>query len=107
MANRSLAGLILKNSIRLLWSRLPEQIRTYVKSKTLLAISDPHPLIRATVGIIVTTIVVHEGIAQWPSLLPTLCGMLDSQDTLLQEVYRWFYFFIPLERNNCFNFLFQ
>ncbi|VDM41758.1 unnamed protein product [Toxocara canis] len=85
VANRSLAGLILKNSIRLLWSRLPEQIRAYVKSKTLLAISDPHPLIRATVGIIVTTIVVHEGIAQWPSLLPTLCGMLDSQDTLLQE----------------------
>uniref|UniRef100_A0A9J2Q9I7 Transportin-1 n=1 Tax=Ascaris lumbricoides TaxID=6252 RepID=A0A9J2Q9I7_ASCLU len=85
VANRSLAGLILKNSIRLLWSRLPEQIRMYVKSKTLLAISDPHPLIRATVGIIVTTIVVHEGIAQWPSLLPTLCGMLDSQDTLLQE----------------------
>uniref|UniRef100_A0A914ZWH3 Transportin-1 n=2 Tax=Parascaris univalens TaxID=6257 RepID=A0A914ZWH3_PARUN len=85
VANRSLAGLILKNSIRLLWSRLPEQIRTYVKSKTLLAISDPHPLIRATVGIIVTTIVVHEGIAQWPSLLPTLCGMLNSQDTLLQE----------------------
>uniref|UniRef100_A0A1I8F0A0 Importin N-terminal domain-containing protein n=1 Tax=Wuchereria bancrofti TaxID=6293 RepID=A0A1I8F0A0_WUCBA len=85
VANRSLAGLILKNSIRMLWGRLPEPIRHYVKNKTLLAISDCHPLIRATVGIIITTIVVHEGIAQWPALLPTLCNMLDGSDENLQE----------------------
>uniref|UniRef100_A0A1I7VX50 Transportin-1 n=1 Tax=Loa loa TaxID=7209 RepID=A0A1I7VX50_LOALO len=85
VANRSLAGLILKNSIRMLWGRLPEPIRHYVKNRTLLAISDCHPLIRATVGIIITTIVVHEGIVQWPALLPTLCNMLDGSDENLQE----------------------
>uniref|UniRef100_A0A8R1XN05 Transportin-1 n=1 Tax=Onchocerca volvulus TaxID=6282 RepID=A0A8R1XN05_ONCVO len=85
VANRSLAGLILKNSVRMLWGRLPESIRQYVKSRTLLAISDSHPLIRATVGIIITTIVIHEGIAQWPALLPTLCSMLDGSDENLQE----------------------
>ncbi|VDK37653.1 unnamed protein product [Gongylonema pulchrum] len=87
VANRSLAGLILKNSIRILWGRLPEPVKQYVKNKTLLAISDPHSLIRATVGIIITTIVVHEGIAQWPTLLPMLCSMLDSSDEHLQEVH--------------------
>lgn len=71
----------------MLWGRLPEPIRQYVKNKTLLAISDCHPLIRATVGIIITTIVVHEGIAQWPALLPTLCNMLDGSDENLQEVF--------------------
>ncbi|VDK67110.1 unnamed protein product, partial [Anisakis simplex] len=48
VTNRSLAGLILKNSIRILWTRLPEQIREYVRRKTLLSISDEHALIRAT-----------------------------------------------------------
>ncbi|MFH4974294.1 hypothetical protein AB6A40_001003 [Gnathostoma spinigerum] len=85
VANRSLAGLILKNSIRLLWTQLPEPIRLYVKSKSLLAIADPHPLIRATVGIIVTTVVIREGISQWPTLLPYLCSMLDAANPYGQE----------------------
>ncbi|VDN02526.1 unnamed protein product [Thelazia callipaeda] len=85
VANRSLAGLILKNSIRLLWERLPEPVRQFVRNKTLQAISDSHPLIRATVGIVVTSIVLHEGISQWPTLLPTLCNMLESSDMNFQE----------------------
>ena len=49
-----------------------------MRQECLTAIGDPSALIRATVGIIVTTIVSKEGIHQWPGLLSTLLQMLDS-----------------------------
>uniref|UniRef100_A0A914VK87 Transportin-1 n=1 Tax=Plectus sambesii TaxID=2011161 RepID=A0A914VK87_9BILA len=79
-ATRSLSGLILKNTIRVFWNRLPDEIRSFVKRESLVAIGDPSPLIRATVGIIVTNIVLQEGVVRWPNLLPDLCAMLDSPD---------------------------
>lgn len=86
MTNRSVSGLILKNSIRLTWVQLPEALQNYVKRTTLSAISDPQPLIRATVGIIITTIVIFGGFAQWPELIPTLCTLLDDTSVDTQEV---------------------
>ena len=39
---------------------------------------DPSALIRATIGILITTITSKEGLGEWPELLPTLCNCLDS-----------------------------
>lgn len=77
---RSLSGLILKNNIRLHGTQLQTSIIEYIKQECLMALGDPSPLIRATVGIIITTIANKGGLHTWPELLPTLCEMLDSQE---------------------------
>lgn len=77
---RSLSGLILKNNIRLHGSTLQPEIVEYIKQECLMAVGDPSPLIRATVGILITTIASKGGLTNWPQLLPALCDMLDSQD---------------------------
>lgn len=75
---RSLSGLILKNNVKTdLQGMVP--VSNFIKQECLLAIGDPSPLIRATVGIIITTIA-SKGLETWPDLLPALCNMLDSQD---------------------------
>ncbi|KAF4521802.1 hypothetical protein B566_EDAN011387 [Ephemera danica] len=51
-----------------------------VQQECLSAVGDPSPLIRATVGILITTIASKGELTQWPSLLPALCQMLDSHD---------------------------
>uniref|UniRef100_A0A6B2EC29 Transportin-1 n=1 Tax=Phlebotomus kandelakii TaxID=1109342 RepID=A0A6B2EC29_9DIPT len=77
---RSLSGLILKNNIRHLGTNLQSEIVNYIKQECLMAVGDPSPLIRATVGILITTIASKGGLINWPNLLPMLCEMLDSQD---------------------------
>jgi transportin-1 len=81
---RSLSGLILKNNIRHATNLQPEIIE-YIKRECLMALGDPSPLIRATVGILITTIANKGGILNWPELLPTLCDMLDSQEYSICE----------------------
>lgn len=87
---RSLSGLILKNNIRLHGSTLQPEIVEYIKQECLMAVGDPSPLIRATVGILITTIASKGGLTNWPQLLPSLCEMLDSQDYNICEVGVWF-----------------
>lgn len=77
---RSLSGLILKNNIRLHGPTLRQEAIDYIKQECLMAVGDPSPLIRATVGILITTIANKGGLVNWQELLPTLCEMLDSQD---------------------------
>ncbi|XP_053672193.1 transportin-1 isoform X2 [Anopheles nili] len=77
---RSLSGLILKNNIRIHGTQLQPVIIEYIKQECLMALGDPSPLIRATAGILITTIANKGGLQNWPELLPTLCDMLDSQD---------------------------
>lgn len=77
---RSLSGLILKNNIRMHAATLEPSIIEYIKRECLMALGDPSPLIRATVGILITTIANKGGLLNWPELLPTLCEMLDSQE---------------------------
>jgi len=81
VAHRALSGLLLKNTIRQNWPKIPSHIQLFVKRNCFAAIADDSPLIRATVGIIVTTIFTHEGTDQWPELLPTLCQMLEQADS--------------------------
>lgn len=77
---RSLSGLILKNNVKAHFNDFVPEVAEFIKRECLLAVGDPSPLIRATVGIIITTIASKGGLTSWPELLPALCQMLDSQD---------------------------
>ena len=75
---RSLSGLIVKNNIRQHYQKFPKEVRTFIKQECLNSMGDPSALIRATIGILITTITSKEGLGEWPELLPTLCNCLDS-----------------------------
>ncbi|KAJ8309625.1 hypothetical protein KUTeg_012832 [Tegillarca granosa] len=77
---RSLSGLILKNNVRAHFEKFPEEVTSFIKAECLNSIGDPSPLIRATIGILVTTIVSKGELRNWPELLPSLCTSLDSDD---------------------------
>lgn len=77
---RSLSGLILKNNVKTHYASLLDSVTSFIKQECLQAVGDPSPLIRATVGILITTIASKGELNSWPELLPALCGMLDSQD---------------------------
>ncbi len=83
---RSLSGLILKNNVKTHYHELGPTVVQFIKSECLSAIGDPSPLIRATVGILITTISSRGELMNWPELLPTLCNMLDSNDYNMCEV---------------------
>jgi len=77
---RSLSGLILKNNVKAHYHKLVPTVTEFIKAECLSAVGDPSPLIRATVGILITTIASKGELTAWQELLPTLCSMLDSQD---------------------------
>lgn len=77
---RSLSGLILKNNVRAHFHKFPSAVADFIRSECLSAVGDPSPLIRATVGILITTISSRGELANWPDLLPKLCQMLDSPE---------------------------
>lgn len=77
---RSLSGLILKNNVKAHYNNLLPPVINFIKTECLRAVGDPSPLIRATIGILITTVASKSDINQWPELLPSLCNMLDSPD---------------------------
>ncbi|XP_023724249.1 transportin-1 [Cryptotermes secundus] len=77
---RSLSGLILKNNVKAHFHKFLPVVTEFIKQECLSAVGDPSPLIRATVGILITTIASKGELTAWPELLPALCSMLDSQD---------------------------
>jgi len=79
-ATRSLSGLILKNNVKAHFGHFPPAVANFIRSECLSAVGDRSPLIRATVGILITTIASKGELSQWPDLLPALCQMLDSED---------------------------
>ena len=83
---RSLSGLILKNNVRAHYEKFPPEVTTFIKAECLNSIGDPSPLIRATIGILITTIAAKGGLENWPELLPRLCQYLDSEDYNVCEV---------------------
>ena len=64
----------------------PEAVKEFVKTECLQAIGDPSPLIRATIGILITTISQKGELVHWPQLLPSLCQLLDREDYSVCEV---------------------
>ncbi|XP_044734590.1 transportin-2 [Chrysoperla carnea] len=79
-STRSLSGLILKNNVRDHYNNFLPEVSEFIKSECLSSVGDPSPLIRATVGILITTISSKGELTTWPELLPTLCQMLESTD---------------------------
>ena len=53
---RSLSGLILKNNVKAHYHKFHPDVTNFIKQECLLAVGDPSPLIRATVGILITTL---------------------------------------------------
>uniref|UniRef100_A0A0N5BDN5 Transportin-1 n=1 Tax=Strongyloides papillosus TaxID=174720 RepID=A0A0N5BDN5_STREA len=76
---RSVSGLILKNILLKYYQFLPNEIKNYVKSKVCSIIGDPSSLIRATVGIVLTTIYTREE-GQWNQVLHYLVKLLQNPD---------------------------
>lgn len=70
------------------WSiyRFPVEVKEYVKQKCLITVGDTSPLIRATVGLVISMIANKGELAHWPELLTTLCQYIESPDQLLCEV---------------------
>lgn len=105
-STRSLSGLILKNNVRVYqitscihklklclvfftqahFHKFLPEVAEFIKQECLQAVGDPSPLIRATVGILITTIASKGELGAWPELLPALCQMLDSNDYNVCEV---------------------
>lgn len=83
---RSLSGLILKNNVRAHFWKFPSEVTDFIKSECLSSVGDPSPLIRATIGILITTIAAKGGMENWQELLPSLCQNLDSEDYNVCEV---------------------
>ncbi|XP_055353434.1 transportin-2-like [Paramacrobiotus metropolitanus] len=75
---RSLAGLILKNNVRVKWDDFHASTQNLIKTECMEQLADSSALIRATIGILTTTIVSKAGLKTWPDLLPRLCAWLDS-----------------------------
>ncbi len=70
-ATRSLSGLILKNNVKAHFSTFPPEVGDFIRAECLSAVGDPSPLIRATVGILITTVAAKGGdLSAWPDLLP-------------------------------------
>lgn len=83
---RSLSGLILKNNVKAHFSSFPDDVKTFIKQECLTAIGDPSSLIRATVGILITTIAKKGELSNWPELLPLLSQLMESSDFYTCEV---------------------
>ena len=57
----------------------------FIKAECLEAIGDKSQLIRATIGILITTIASRTDLSNWSELLPRLCQMLDSDNLDIVE----------------------
>ena len=106
-----MSGLILKNNVKAHFQKFLPVVTEFIKQECLSAVGDPSPLIRATVGILITTIASKGELTTWPELLPALCSMLDSEDYNVCEVswtvglsvlcWRYYLRYIGLPRLKC------
>ena len=83
---RAVAGLVLKNNVRLYYDKFPEETKVFVKQESLSVVTDSSPIIRATAGTLVSTIALCGQLIKWPELLPTLCTLIESTEQLACEV---------------------
>src|SRR6218665_1259908 len=74
---RSLGGLILKNNVKTRFDHLSPDVIDYIKKESLTCIGDSSSLMRATVGILITSIVVQGEVENWPDLFEILLQKMD------------------------------
>ncbi|KAF8928125.1 hypothetical protein BGZ52_003693, partial [Haplosporangium bisporale] len=82
---RAIAGLLLKTNIQYHASDIRDDVLDYVKVLALRHVGDPDADVRNTLGTVITTILSRNSILSWPEVLPTLMGLLDSQDPNVVE----------------------
>ena len=85
---RAIAGLILKNNVKVYYAGFPPEIKSFIKQEAIQAIGDPSPLIRATAGTLISTIAMRGELTGWPELLATLCHFIDDPNYTTCEVGR-------------------
>lgn len=85
-STRAIAGLLLKNTIRIYFSTIQRDVLSYVKTLSIKGLGDPDVMVRGIVGNVITTIVTRGGLADWPQVLPSLMELLDSPDYNVVEV---------------------
>jgi transportin-1 len=81
-----MAGLLLKNNIRLRLDQFPAEVIAYVKANIFSAIGDATSMIRNTVSTVVDTLLVELGPENWTEALSKLMELVDSPDVTAQEV---------------------
>lgn len=84
---RATAGLVLKNNVRAGYMQMNPQVKEYIKQNCLRGIADPSPLVRSTIGSVITTILTAG--QDWPQLVPALVNLLSNPpDVVVIEVRR-------------------
>ncbi|OZJ02963.1 hypothetical protein BZG36_04519 [Bifiguratus adelaidae] len=84
-ATRMIAGLLLKNNIRMRLPEIPAPVLEYVKTSMLTSLGEPDQNVRATIGTVISTIVSRGGVAAWPQVLPALTECLDNPNEAVVE----------------------
>ncbi|CAG8612556.1 16942_t:CDS:2, partial [Acaulospora colombiana] len=79
-STRAIAGLLLKNTIRVYFSTIPREVLTYVKTLSIKGLGDQDMMVRSIIGNVITTIVTRGGLVDWPQILPSLMELLNSSD---------------------------
>lgn len=82
---RSLCCLLLKNNVRKHYSTFPQDLKDFIKKRSLELLRDTSPVIRSTVGILITTIATNGELFTWTELLPTLGQMLNANELEIVE----------------------
>ncbi|CAK4070930.1 unnamed protein product [Aphanomyces euteiches] len=76
---RQVAGLLLKKSIKNMYHNLGADMQTHMRTSILSLLADPHPKIRSTAGLLLTTVVhVLVTFDQCPEMLPGLVQYLKD-----------------------------
>lgn len=82
---RSMAGLNVKNNVRMFYRQMSDGVREYIRANCLQGLADPSPLIRHTAGSLISEI--HLAGAHWPELIPTLVNLVSTtQEAAVLEV---------------------
>ncbi|KAH7437698.1 hypothetical protein KP509_05G084500, partial [Ceratopteris richardii] len=77
---RQVAGLLLKNSLKVHYKALGPAYQGYIKSELVQCIGASDKQIRATVGTVISVIIEQGLVAGWPELLGALLQCLESND---------------------------
>ncbi|KAJ8986236.1 hypothetical protein NQ317_009942 [Molorchus minor] len=78
---RSLSGLILKNNVKTHFTNLLPSVTNFIKTECLQAVGDPSPLIRATVGILITTVACKGAFGALQKICEDSAETLDADTT--------------------------
>lgn len=82
---RSLSCLVLKNNVRKHYQNFPNELKDFIKKRSLELLRDPSSVIRATVGILITSVASSGELFAWNELLPTLGQYLNSNEIEIVE----------------------